>query len=99
MDNPGPEAWIEPALMRLTRLLGRQIAREHFEAGRVNNDNAPVAHDVTEQVDGPVADPVAEIGHPRYRSRARARGPKPPAWPCFQPPASNSARRPASLGG
>ena len=28
-DNPGPEAQIEDAVMRLARLLGRQIAREH----------------------------------------------------------------------
>ena len=44
-DNPnpggGPEARIEAAAMRLARLLGRQIAREHFEAGRAANDNAP----------------------------------------------------------
>ena len=30
-DNPGPEARIEDAVMRLARLLGRQIAREHFQ--------------------------------------------------------------------
>ena len=29
------------AAMRLARLLGRQIAREHFEASRAANDNAP----------------------------------------------------------
>ena len=44
-DNGGPEAGaearIEAAAMRLARLLGRQIAREHFEAGRAANDNAP----------------------------------------------------------
>ena len=44
-DNPapggGPEARIEVAALRLARLLGRQIAREHFEAGRAANDNAP----------------------------------------------------------
>ena len=44
-DNPGPgggpEARIEAAALRLARLLGRQIAREHFEAGRAANDNAP----------------------------------------------------------
>ena len=44
-DNPnpggGPEARTEAAAMRLTRLIGRQIAREHFEAGRAANDNAP----------------------------------------------------------
>ena len=36
-DDPapggGPEARIEVAALRLARLLGRQIAREHFEAG------------------------------------------------------------------
>ena len=37
----GPEARIEVAAMRLARLLGRQIAREHFEAGHAANDNAP----------------------------------------------------------
>ena len=37
----GPEARIEAAPMRLARLIGRQIAREHFEAGRAANDNAP----------------------------------------------------------
>ena len=37
----GPEARIEAAAMRLARLIGRQIAREHFEAGRAANDNAP----------------------------------------------------------
>ena len=44
-DNPGPdggpEARIEAAALRLARLLGRQIAREHFEAARAANDNAP----------------------------------------------------------
>ncbi len=44
-DNPapggGPEAQIEAAALRLARLLGRQIARERFEAGRAANDNAP----------------------------------------------------------
>ena len=55
-DNPGsragtgggPEARIEDAVMRLARLLGRQIARERFEATRATNDNAPPekeAHD------------------------------------------------------
>ena len=55
-DNPGsqagagtgPEARIEDAVMRLARLLGRQIARERFEATRAANDNAPAekeAHD------------------------------------------------------
>ena len=37
----GPEARIEAAAMRLARLIGRQIAREHFETGRAANDNAP----------------------------------------------------------
>ena len=37
----GPEARIEAAAMRLARRLGRQIAREHFDAGRAANDNAP----------------------------------------------------------
>ena len=44
-DNPGPgagaEARIEAATMRLTRPLGRQIAREHFEARRAANDWVP----------------------------------------------------------
>ncbi|MXW91611.1 MAG: hypothetical protein F4114_11990 [Rhodospirillaceae bacterium] len=48
-DNPGskagtgggPEARIDAAVMRLARLLGRQIARERFEATRAANDNAP----------------------------------------------------------
>ena len=55
-DNPGsragtgggPEARIDAAVMRLARLLGRQIARERFEATRAANDNAPPekeAHD------------------------------------------------------
>ena len=41
--NPdgGPEARIEAAAMRLARLIGRQIARERFQAGRAANDNAP----------------------------------------------------------
>ena len=33
-DNGGPEARIDDAVMRLARLLGRQIAREQFEATR-----------------------------------------------------------------
>ena len=37
----GPEARIEAAALRLARLLDRQMAREHFEAGRAANDNAP----------------------------------------------------------
>ena len=40
-DNPGPEARIEGAVMRLARLLGRQIAREHFQQPEAANDNAP----------------------------------------------------------
>ena len=48
-DNPGPragagggpEARTEAAALRLARLLGRQIAREHFEARDAANDNAP----------------------------------------------------------
>ena len=51
-DNPGSkagtEARIDAAVMRLARLLGRQIARERFEATRAANDNAPPekeAHD------------------------------------------------------
>ena len=40
-DNPGPEARIEDAVMRLARLLGRQIAREHFRQPEAANDNAP----------------------------------------------------------
>ena len=37
----GPEARIEDAVMRLARLLGRQIAREHFQQPEAANDNAP----------------------------------------------------------
>ena len=54
-DNPGsgsgagggPEARIEDAVMRLARLLGRQIARERFRQSEAANDNAPAteAHD------------------------------------------------------
>ncbi len=48
-DNPGsragrgggPEARIEDAVMRLARLLGRQIAREQFVRPDAANDNAP----------------------------------------------------------
>ncbi len=48
-DNPGskagtgggPDARIEDAVMRFARLLGRQIARETFEATRPANHNAP----------------------------------------------------------
>ncbi len=44
----GPEARIDAAVMRLARLLGRQIAREHFQQSEAANDNAPPekeAHD------------------------------------------------------
>ncbi len=50
-DNPGskagPEARIDDAVMRLARLLGRQIAREQFAGPEAANDNAPEkeAHD------------------------------------------------------
>ena len=54
-DNPGskagtgdgPEARIDAAVMRLARLLGRQIAREQFRQSEAANDNAPEkeAHD------------------------------------------------------
>ena len=46
-DNGGPEARIDAAVMRLARLLGRQIAREQFARPDTANDNAPEkeAHD------------------------------------------------------
>ena len=46
-DNGGPAARVEDAVMRLARLLGRQIAREQFKTTRAANDNAPEteAHD------------------------------------------------------
>ncbi len=54
-DNPGskagtgggPEARTDDAVMRLARLLGRQIAREQFARPEAANDNAPEkeAHD------------------------------------------------------
>ncbi len=46
-DNGGPEARIDAAVMRLARLLGRQIAREQFRQQEAANDNAPdtEAHD------------------------------------------------------
>ena len=54
-DNPGsdagagggPEARIDAAVMRLARLLGRQIARDQFRQQEAANDNAPEteAHD------------------------------------------------------
>ena len=40
-DNGGPEARIDAAVMRLARLLGRQIARERFAQPEAANDNAP----------------------------------------------------------
>ncbi len=47
-DNGGPETRIDAAVMRLARLLGRQIAREQFRQSEAANDNAPPekeAHD------------------------------------------------------
>ena len=46
-DNGGPDARIDAAVMRLARLLGRQIAREQFARPEAANDNAPEkeAHD------------------------------------------------------
>ncbi|MDE0539139.1 MAG: hypothetical protein OXH94_10490 [Rhodospirillales bacterium] len=40
-DNPGSEAEarIDSAVVTLARLIGRRIAREHFEATRAANDN------------------------------------------------------------
>ena len=40
-DNGGPEARIDAAVMRLARLLGRQIARDQFRQQGAANDNAP----------------------------------------------------------
>ena len=48
-DNPGSgigadggaEARIDLAVVTLARLIGRQIAREHFEAIHAANDNTP----------------------------------------------------------
>ena len=37
----GAEARIDSAVVTLARLIGRRIAREHFEAIRAANDNAP----------------------------------------------------------
>ncbi len=37
----GPEARIDAAVMRLARLLGRQIARDQFRQPPAANDNAP----------------------------------------------------------
>ena len=46
-NNGGPEARIGDAVLRLARLLGRQIAREQFARLEAANDNAPEreAHD------------------------------------------------------
>ena len=46
-SKAGPEARIDDAVMRLARLLGRQIARERFARPEAANDNAPEqeAHD------------------------------------------------------
>ena len=52
----GPEARVEAAVMRLARLLGRQIAREHFAAGRAANDNAPVTDARTTRTTGTTGD-------------------------------------------
>ncbi len=35
------EARIDSAVVTLARLIGRRIAREHFEATRAANDNTP----------------------------------------------------------
>ena len=40
-DNHGPEARVDAAVMRLARLIGRQIAREEFTPPEAANDNAP----------------------------------------------------------
>ena len=40
-DNGGPEARTDAAVMRLARLLGRQIARDQFRQSQAANDNAP----------------------------------------------------------
>ena len=37
----GAEARIEDAVLRLARLIGRQIAREEFDRPEAANDNAP----------------------------------------------------------
>ena len=36
---PIPSAQVDAALKRIARLIGRQMAREAFEAGRAANDN------------------------------------------------------------
>ena len=40
-NGSGQEARIDAAVMRLARLLGRQIAREQFRQSQAANDNAP----------------------------------------------------------
>ena len=42
-DNGAAEARIRSAVLTIARLLGRQIAREHFEKLHSANDNVPVA--------------------------------------------------------
>ena len=42
---PIPSAQVEAALKRIARLIGRQIAREAFEAREAANDNDPPRHD------------------------------------------------------
>ena len=46
-DDGGPDARIGDVVLRLARLLGRQIAREQFARLEDANDNAPAgeAHD------------------------------------------------------
>ncbi len=40
-DNGGAEARVDSAVVTLARLIGRRIAREHFEAIHAANNNAP----------------------------------------------------------
>ena len=40
-DNGGAQARIDAAVMRLARLIGRQMAREEFGRFDAANDNAP----------------------------------------------------------
>ena len=40
-ESGGAEARIDAAVMRLARLIGRQIAREEFDGLKAANDNAP----------------------------------------------------------
>ncbi len=40
-DNPGAEARVDTAVTTLAQVIGRRIAREHFEAIHAANDNAP----------------------------------------------------------